>query len=55
MIGLVCGDPILWKPSERTPLTTLAVHRIALEAMRGMPDAPEGLLAVLVGIGESIG
>ncbi len=27
-IALVCGDVVLWKPSEKTPLTALAVCRI---------------------------
>ena len=25
-LALVCGDPVVWKPSERTPLTALATH-----------------------------
>ena len=25
-LALVCGDPVIWKPSERTPLTALATH-----------------------------
>jgi aldehyde dehydrogenase (NAD+) len=28
MIGLVCGDPIVWKPSEKTPLSAMACQRI---------------------------
>src|SRR3954447_1499587 len=24
-LALVCGDPVVWKPSEKTPLTALAV------------------------------
>jgi aldehyde dehydrogenase (NAD+) len=55
MIGLVCGDPIIWKPSGKTPLTALAAHRIALEAMHDMPEVPDGLLAVLIGDAQSVG
>jgi aldehyde dehydrogenase (NAD+) len=25
-LALVCGDPVIWKPSEKTPLTALAVQ-----------------------------
>ena len=27
-LALVCGDTVLWKPSEKTPLTALALHRL---------------------------
>ena len=27
-LALVCGDPVLWKPSEKAPLTALAVQKI---------------------------
>jgi aldehyde dehydrogenase (NAD+) len=26
-LALVCGDPVIWKPSEKTPLTALAARR----------------------------
>ncbi len=29
MLALVCGDPIVWKPSEKTPLTAAACQAIA--------------------------
>ncbi|GGE16180.1 aldehyde dehydrogenase [Aureimonas endophytica] len=55
-LALVCGDPVLWKPSEKTPLTALATQAILEKALKRFgPDAPEGLSAVLVGdaaIGE---
>ena len=28
LIAAVCGDCVIWKPSEKTPLTSIAVHRI---------------------------
>ena len=28
MIGLVCGDPIVWKPSEKTPLCAIACQAL---------------------------
>jgi aldehyde dehydrogenase (NAD+) len=55
-LALVCGDSVVWKPSEKTPLTALAVHAIAQRAVeRFGSDAPEGLMELIVGerdIGE---
>ena len=49
MIALVCGDPVVWKPSEKTPLTALACHAIALEALESFPDVSADILQVVVG------
>ncbi len=54
MIALVCGDPVTWKPSEKTPLCALAVHHLCMSVVAGMPEAPAGLLAVLAG-GREVG
>ncbi|MGJ7493263.1 L-piperidine-6-carboxylate dehydrogenase [Variovorax sp. ZT4R33] len=55
-LALVCGDSVVWKPSEKTPLTALATHAIAQRAIaRFGSDAPDGLLELLIGqrdIGE---
>jgi len=55
-LALVAGDSILWKPSEKTPLTGMACQKIFLEAVaRFGDDAPEGLSQLLIGerdIGE---
>ena len=48
-LALVCGNPVVWKPSEKTPLTALAVQSIVARAMRRFGDAPEGLCEVLIG------
>ena len=53
-LALVCGDPVVWKPSEKTPLTALATQAIVERAMRRFGDAPAGLCAVLIG-GRDIG
>jgi aldehyde dehydrogenase (NAD+) len=55
MIGLVCGDPIVWKPSQRTPLTALAAHRIVAEVLETMPGVPDGVASVLVGDAHRVG
>src|SRR5215831_15218040 len=48
-LALVCGDPVVWKPSEKTPLTALAVHALVGRAMHRFGDAPAGLCEVLIG------
>jgi aldehyde dehydrogenase (NAD+) len=49
-LALVCGDAVVWKPSEKTPLTALAVQA-AFEraAARFGDDAPAGLSSVVLG------
>ena len=54
-LALVCGDSVVWKPSEKTPLTALATLAITQRALARFGDAPEGLLELLIGqrdIGE---
>jgi len=56
-LALVCGDPVVWKPSEKTPLTALACQAIFAQACRRYPQTtghtlPEGLLHVLRGGAE---
>jgi aldehyde dehydrogenase (NAD+) len=48
-LALVCGDPVIWKPSEKTPLTALATHAILQRALARFEDAPEGLACVVQG------
>ncbi|MDX6535122.1 MAG: aldehyde dehydrogenase [Gaiellales bacterium] len=48
-LAFVAGDPVLWKPSSRTPLTALACQSLFARAAERFGDAPEGLLQVLVG------
>ncbi len=58
-IGWVCGDPVVWKPSEKTPVTALACKALferALKKFRAAGHvAPEGLCEIVLGdrkIGE---
>ena len=57
-LALVCGDPVIWKPSEKTPLTAIAVQAVFdRAAARFGDDAPEGLSQVLIGgrgVGEAL-
>ena len=48
-LAFVCGDPVIWKPSEKTPLTALATQAIVERAMSRFAEAPAGLSAVLIG------
>ncbi|MGN5235706.1 L-piperidine-6-carboxylate dehydrogenase [Rhodococcus sp. SJ-3] len=47
-IALVCGNPVVWKPSETTPLTALACDALLRRAAADV-DAPPGLHHVLLG------
>jgi len=48
-LALVCGDPVIWKPSEKTPLTALATQAVFERAAARFGDAPEGLAQLLIG------
>ncbi len=49
-IALVCGDSVVWKPSEKTPLTALACQALFQRAVaRFGAGAPDGLAQVIVG------
>jgi aldehyde dehydrogenase (NAD+) len=48
-LALVCGDPVIWKPSEKTPLTALGVQAVFERAVARFGDAPEGLAQLLIG------
>jgi aldehyde dehydrogenase (NAD+) len=48
-LALVCGDPVIWKPSERTPLTAIATTGLLERAAERFGDAPEGLFELVLG------
>ncbi|MEO9653796.1 L-piperidine-6-carboxylate dehydrogenase [Marinomonas sp.] len=57
MLGLVCGNPILLKPSEKAPLCALAMYQIAQNVIAGMEDIPKAAVSVMIGgrdLGEAI-
>jgi aldehyde dehydrogenase (NAD+) len=53
-LAIVCGDPVVWKPSEKASLSALAAHALATRALRRFGNAPEGLFGLLIG-GSEIG
>ncbi|WP_155265082.1 aldehyde dehydrogenase family protein [Sphingomonas segetis] len=56
-LALVCGNPVIWKPSEKTPLCAELVMELARRAMAKFGDAPDGLVQVVQGdssVGESL-
>jgi betaine-aldehyde dehydrogenase len=48
--ALACGNTVVLKPAELTPLTAVRLGELALEA-----DIPEGVLNVVVGPGSKVG
>jgi aldehyde dehydrogenase (NAD+) len=53
-LALVCGDPCVWKPSEKAPLCALATHALLERALLRFGEAPAGLSAVVQG-GAAVG
>lgn len=54
-LALVCGDPVIWKPSEKTPLSALACHGIFASLLPEFFDIPPEVVGVVVGDGLAIG
>lgn len=52
-LALVCGNSVVWKPSEKTMLTALATQAVFEKALKRFKDqggkAPEGLAQMIVG------
>ena len=60
-LALVCGNSLIWKPSEKTPLTALASHALLQRAINKYADAgnavPDGLSQIIIGradVGEAM-
>ena len=49
MLAFVCGDPVVWKASEKTPLCALACQRVVELAAERFGDVPDGLSTVVIG------
>ena len=52
-LAVVCGDPVVWKPSHKVPLTAIAVQNICHDLMKQF-DCP-GLFGMVMGSVEEVG
>ena len=48
-IAWVCGDPVVWKPSEKTPLSAIACQLLVQQTLAGSTDVPAAISCVVVG------
>jgi aldehyde dehydrogenase (NAD+) len=53
MIAAVCGDVVVWKPSDEAPLTALAINNICREVARSVGF--EGVFSLVIGDGPELG
>jgi aldehyde dehydrogenase (NAD+) len=53
-IAAVCGDSTVWKPASGTPLTAIAVTKIAAEVCAGN-DVDPAIFSLTVGRGSTVG
>jgi aldehyde dehydrogenase (NAD+) len=56
-LALVCGNSVAWKPSEKAPLTALAVQALFERAATAYGGVPAGLSTLLIGdhgLGEAL-
>ena len=51
-LALVCGNSVVWKPSEKTPICALACAHLMNRAIARFGDAPDDLVQVVVGGAE---
>jgi len=52
-LAIVCGDAVVWKPSEKTPLCALACQALFERAAKRFGDAPQGLSQLIIGTRET--
>jgi aldehyde dehydrogenase (NAD+) len=52
-LAVVCGDSVIWKPSEKTPVTALACQAVFEKALARFGAAPAGLSQIAVGDAET--
>ena len=56
-LALVCGNPVIWKPSEKTPLVAECVMMLMRRALEKFGNAPDGLVQLVQGerdVGEAL-
>jgi len=52
-LALVCGDSVIWKPSEKTPLTALATQALFERAAKNFGSAPANLSQLVLGLRDA--
>jgi aldehyde dehydrogenase (NAD+) len=55
MIALVCGDTVVWKPSEKTPLSAMACQAIVARVAAESGITPAAVSSLIVGTGPTVG
>src|SRR5438067_211488 len=53
-LAAVCGDAVIWKPSEKTPLTAIAVTKIAERVCKNT-GTDSAIFSLLIGDRKSVG
>ena len=56
-IAWVCGDPVVWKPSEKTPLCAIACQTLVQQTIEEVGGIPPGISSLVVGgrdVGEAL-
>lgn len=56
-LSLVCGNSVIWKPSEKAPLCAIAAHKLLIDVIDQFEEAPSGLSQLVIGgrdVGEAL-
>jgi aldehyde dehydrogenase (NAD+) len=56
-LAWVCGDPVVWKPSEKTPLCAIACQTLVQQTVAELGGIPEAISSLVVGgrdVGEAL-
>src|SRR5947207_12951836 len=48
MLAWVCGDSVIWKPSEKTPMCAIAVQNIVAGVLHEMPEVPPMIMNMVI-------
>ncbi len=48
-LALVCGDTVVWKPSEKTPLTAIASSELLQRTIEDFGDTPKDIHQLIIG------
>lgn len=51
-LAIVCGNSLIWKPSEKTPITALACQKLFDDAALEVAGVPDALSQVIIGGGD---